>query len=238
MKTTAIPEEHEGLSQFVKTYHDDLWSGPVKVPLRCYGRILNGAVHAWKPYIAAELKQFCKEEWAEIPPQQYERLVSSYRRCLVAIVAAKGCTRDSKVEEIRGANTFIFACMFWRLICLVTVTNINICFYFLVRCIRNTPAYFAERLHKAMQVHLFFIITFIFINTNQSFVALKLLWRERRSFHWSSQFSVTLCCVDREQAPRTELWSASWCPALRSICWTSDRSTWRPTENHCTLTFQ
>ncbi len=36
----------------------------------------------------AELKQFCKEEWAKIPPQRCERLIDSYR--LIAVVAAKG----------------------------------------------------------------------------------------------------------------------------------------------------
>lgn len=29
-----------------------------------------------------------------------------------------------------------------------------------VKCIKDTAAYFAERLHKAMQVRLFFVITF------------------------------------------------------------------------------
>ncbi len=38
----------------------------------------------------AELKQFCKEEGAKIPPQQYERLIASYRKRLIAVVAAKG----------------------------------------------------------------------------------------------------------------------------------------------------
>ena len=39
-----------------------------------------------------ELKQFCKEEWANIPPQQCERLIASYRKRLIAAVAAKGGT--------------------------------------------------------------------------------------------------------------------------------------------------
>ncbi len=40
----------------------------------------------------AELKQFCKEEWAKIPPQWRERLIASYRKCLIAVVATKGGT--------------------------------------------------------------------------------------------------------------------------------------------------
>ncbi len=38
------------------------------------------------------LKQFCKEEWAKIPPQRCERLIASYRKRLIAVVAAKGGT--------------------------------------------------------------------------------------------------------------------------------------------------
>ncbi len=48
--------------------------------------------HAWKPSNVAELKQFCKEEWAKIPPQRCERLIASYRKRLIAVVAAKGDT--------------------------------------------------------------------------------------------------------------------------------------------------
>lgn len=42
---------------------------------------------------------------------------------------------------------------------------------FLVKCIKDTPAYFAERLHKAMQVRLLY--HFIVIITNQMFPALR-----------------------------------------------------------------
>lgn len=43
------------------------------------------AVHAWKPFNVVESKQFCKGEF--FPPQWYERLISSYRKYLVADVA-------------------------------------------------------------------------------------------------------------------------------------------------------
>ena len=60
------------------------WSGLVKVRtwirLRCCGLTLK-AVHARKPSNVAELKQFCKEEWAKIPPQRCERLIASYHKC-------------------------------------------------------------------------------------------------------------------------------------------------------------
>jgi len=42
----------------------------------------------------AELKQFCKKECAKIPPQRCERLIASYRKRLVAVVAAKGGTTN------------------------------------------------------------------------------------------------------------------------------------------------
>ncbi len=48
------------------------------------------SIHARKPSNVAELKQFCKEEWAKIHPQRCERLIASYRKCLIAVVAAKG----------------------------------------------------------------------------------------------------------------------------------------------------
>ncbi len=41
----------------------------------------------------AELKQLGKEEWAKITPQRCERLIASYHKCLIAVVAAKGVIR-------------------------------------------------------------------------------------------------------------------------------------------------
>ncbi len=45
-----------------------------------------------KPSNEAELKQFWKEEWAKIHPPRYERLIASYCKRLIAVVAAKGGT--------------------------------------------------------------------------------------------------------------------------------------------------
>ncbi len=52
--------------------------------------IMQQDIHARKPSNVAELKQFCKEEWAKIPPQRCERLFASYRKRLIAVVVAKG----------------------------------------------------------------------------------------------------------------------------------------------------
>ncbi len=51
---------------------------------------LKQTIHARKPSNVAELKQFCKEEWAKIPPQRCERLIASYHKRLIAVVAAQG----------------------------------------------------------------------------------------------------------------------------------------------------
>ncbi len=53
---------------------------------------LNPIEMLWPPSNVAELKQFCKEEWAKIPPQRCERLIASYRKHLIAVDAAKGGT--------------------------------------------------------------------------------------------------------------------------------------------------
>uniref|UniRef100_A0AAY4D9A2 Transposase n=1 Tax=Denticeps clupeoides TaxID=299321 RepID=A0AAY4D9A2_9TELE len=51
---------------------------------------LKKAVHARKPSNKAELQQFCKDEWAKIPPELCKRLVASYCKRLIAVIAAKG----------------------------------------------------------------------------------------------------------------------------------------------------
>ncbi len=43
-----------------------------------------------KPSNVAELQQFCQDEWAKIPPQRCNRLIVSYRKRLMSVVAAKG----------------------------------------------------------------------------------------------------------------------------------------------------
>ncbi len=61
-------------------------------PMEMLWHDLKQSIHAWKPSNVAELKQFCKEEWAKIHPQRCERLIASYRKRLIAVVAAKGGT--------------------------------------------------------------------------------------------------------------------------------------------------
>lgn len=40
----------------------------------------------------AELKQFFTEDWARFPPQQWERLIVTYHKHLIAVIAAGGGT--------------------------------------------------------------------------------------------------------------------------------------------------
>ncbi len=61
-------------------------------PIEMLWHDLKQSIHARKPSNVAELKQFCKEEWAKIHPQRCERLLASYRKRLIAVVAAKGDT--------------------------------------------------------------------------------------------------------------------------------------------------
>ncbi len=49
-------------------------------PIEMLWHDLKQSFHARKLSNVAELKQFCKEEWAEIPPQRCERLIASYRK--------------------------------------------------------------------------------------------------------------------------------------------------------------
>lgn len=53
------------------------WSALVKVWSKIDedGMTLN----AQNPLSIAELRQFCKEEWATVPPQRCERVIASYQ---------------------------------------------------------------------------------------------------------------------------------------------------------------
>ncbi|KAK3535322.1 hypothetical protein QTP70_007932 [Hemibagrus guttatus] len=73
MKTLEWPSQSPDLNPIEMLWHD-----------------LKKVVHARKPSNVAELQQFCKDEWAKIPPQRCNRLIASYGKCLIAVVAAKG----------------------------------------------------------------------------------------------------------------------------------------------------
>ncbi len=68
------------------------WPSPDLNPIEMLWHDLKQSIHTRKHSNVAELKQFCKEEWAKIPPQRCERLIASYRKRLIAVVAVKGGT--------------------------------------------------------------------------------------------------------------------------------------------------
>ncbi|KAK3548405.1 hypothetical protein QTP70_012647 [Hemibagrus guttatus] len=73
MKTSEWPSQSPDLNPIEMLWHD-----------------LKKVVHVRKPSNVAELQQFCKDEWAKIPPQRCNRLTASYGKRLIAVVAAKG----------------------------------------------------------------------------------------------------------------------------------------------------
>ncbi|KAK3543336.1 hypothetical protein QTP70_018072 [Hemibagrus guttatus] len=73
MKTLEWPSQSPDLNPIEMLWHD-----------------LKKVVHARKRSNVAELQQFCKDEWAKIPPQRCNRLIASYGKHLIAVVAAKG----------------------------------------------------------------------------------------------------------------------------------------------------
>ncbi|MBN3326397.1 LNP protein, partial [Atractosteus spatula] len=59
------------------------------------------AVEARHPKNIHELKQFCIEEWAKIPPNHCAGLIRSYRKLLVEVIAS-----SYKLLNIKGSHTF------------------------------------------------------------------------------------------------------------------------------------
>ncbi|KAK3559223.1 hypothetical protein QTP86_008366 [Hemibagrus guttatus] len=73
MKTLEWPSQSPDLNPIEMLWHD-----------------FKKVVHSQKPSNVAELQQFCRDEWAKIPPQRCNRLIASYGKRLIAVVAAKG----------------------------------------------------------------------------------------------------------------------------------------------------
>jgi hypothetical protein len=63
-------------------------------PIKMLWHNRKRVVHTGHPKNIAELKQFCKEEWSQIPSDRCAGLILNYRKCLVDVIAAKrGSTR-------------------------------------------------------------------------------------------------------------------------------------------------
>ena len=61
-------------------------------PIEMLWHYLKKAVHARKPSNVAELQQYCKDEWAKIPPQGCKKLIASDRKHLIAVAVKGGPT--------------------------------------------------------------------------------------------------------------------------------------------------
>ncbi|KAG2465812.1 TCB2 transposase, partial [Polypterus senegalus] len=59
-------------------------------PIEMLWKDLKQAVNVRKPTNIPELKLFCMEEWAQIPPSRCAGMIKSYRKCLVTVIAVKG----------------------------------------------------------------------------------------------------------------------------------------------------
>ncbi|KAK3549437.1 hypothetical protein QTP86_001436 [Hemibagrus guttatus] len=84
MKTLEWPSQSPDLNPIEMLWHD-----------------LKKVVHARKPSNVAELQQFCKDEWAKIPPQCCNRLIASYRNPTPAhwIQSLQLCSRPSHLTS-------------------------------------------------------------------------------------------------------------------------------------------
>ncbi|KAK3511348.1 hypothetical protein QTP70_004529 [Hemibagrus guttatus] len=95
MKTLEWPSQSPDLNPNEMLWHD-----------------LKKVVHARKPSNVAELQQFCKDEWAKIPPQRCNRLIASYQKRLIAVVAAK----DAAIQLILVYGFRINSCVTYAVV--------------------------------------------------------------------------------------------------------------------------
>ena len=61
-------------------------------PIEHLWRDLKMAVHQRSPSNLTELERICKEEWQRIPKSRCEKLVASFPRRLMAVLAQKGAS--------------------------------------------------------------------------------------------------------------------------------------------------
>ncbi len=103
LKLNWVMQQDNDLKNTSKTTSEWLKKNKIKVlewpnqspdlnPIEMLWHDLKHSIHARKPSSVAELKQSCKEESDKNPPQRCKRLIASYRKCLITVVAAKGGT--------------------------------------------------------------------------------------------------------------------------------------------------
>ncbi len=52
---------------------------------------LKSAIRVNNPANVQELEQIAKEEWEKISANKCNKLIDCFKKCLVAVIAAKGC---------------------------------------------------------------------------------------------------------------------------------------------------
>lgn len=82
----AVTEGNMNSAFYQKILKKNIWSSVCKVKLK-HNKIILFRLEMCSN--VPELKQFCKYEWAEIPPQCCKKLISSYQKDLVAVIGTK-----------------------------------------------------------------------------------------------------------------------------------------------------
>ncbi|KAK3555338.1 hypothetical protein QTP86_014930 [Hemibagrus guttatus] len=83
MKTVEWPSQSPDLNPIEMLWHD-----------------LKKVVHARKPSNVAELQQFCKDEWAKIPPQRCNRLILNSGQLAQLMVNVSSTVDDSESKQL------------------------------------------------------------------------------------------------------------------------------------------
>ncbi len=93
---------------------------------------LNPIEHLWKELKHAvwrrhtsnlrQLEQFSHEEWAKIPVDRCRSLIESYRNCLIAVIASKGCATKYLIFRVPSflSRPVSFVC-FFKCFCWTTI---------------------------------------------------------------------------------------------------------------------
>ncbi len=101
LKRTWLMQQDNDLKHTSKSTSEWLKKNTIKVlewpnqspdlnPIETLWHDVKQSIHARTQSNAAELKQFCKKQWAKIPPLRGGSLIASYRERLISVVAAKG----------------------------------------------------------------------------------------------------------------------------------------------------
>ena len=83
-------------------------------PIEHLWRDLKMAVHQRSPSNLTELERVCKEEWQRIPKSRCEKLVASFPRRLMAVLAQKGASTQYWAKGLNTYDHVIFQFFFFN----------------------------------------------------------------------------------------------------------------------------